>query len=78
MGLSLSDNGTTSPGYVWKPEPSSRGTSAILSSCLITLSLCLWKVLHLNLPRYEEKFWEEKKRKTLWLELGLIAPELVR
>ena len=34
----------------WRPEPDVRGTFSILSSCLITLGLCAWSALHLNVP----------------------------
>lgn len=61
---------------VWKPEPNFRGTWRILSSCLITLSLCLLKAVHLNLPVYDET-WQQTGRKMGWVLLGLLAPEMV-
>lgn len=33
----------------WRPEPKYRGTYSILSSCLITMALCVWSAVHLNL-----------------------------
>jgi hypothetical protein len=61
----------------WRPEPDQRGTWSIVSSCLVTLTLCLWTALHLNIPRRgtaSKQAW----RKTGWLIIGLLAPEFVR
>jgi len=60
----------------WQPEPLSRGTFSILSSSLITLSLCLWTAVHLNIPG-EGMGSHQKWYKVLWLILGLMAPEVV-
>jgi hypothetical protein len=76
-----SSNTTTS----WMPEPKTRGTWGILSSCIITLSLCVWTAVHLNVPEHRKvrlepwQFWKNPQlhRKVLWLLLGLLAPEIV-
>ncbi|KAH8682576.1 hypothetical protein BX600DRAFT_448867 [Xylariales sp. PMI_506] len=60
----------------WQPEPSSRGTFNILSTCLLTLSLCIWTALHLNIPG-QGKANHQKWRKAKWLAIGLLAPEVV-
>ncbi|RSL50952.1 hypothetical protein CEP53_008616 [Fusarium sp. AF-6] len=39
----------------WEPEPTQRGTFSILSTCLVTLSLCVWTAVHLNIPSREER-----------------------
>lgn len=65
-------NGTSS----WVPEPNGRGTWSLLSTCLITISLCVWSAVHLNVPQHQKthsQYW----RKVKWLFLGLFAPELV-
>jgi hypothetical protein len=60
----------------WQPEPTSRGTFSIISSCIITTSLCVWRAVHLNIPGPNEK---NRKifAKLTWLLLGLFAPEVV-
>lgn len=61
---------------VWHPEPQGRGTYAILSSCLLTMGLCVWTTVHLNLSTHKKtvnQFW----RRVGWLVLGLFAPEMV-
>ena len=52
----------------WKPEPNRRGTFGILSTCLVTLSLCVWTAIHLNIPSSEERFTEEPRDQTGGLE----------
>lgn len=47
-------NGTISPTAQWKPDPSIRGTSSILQSCIATLILAVWSAVHLNVPEIEE------------------------
>jgi hypothetical protein len=39
----------------WEPEPTRRGTFQILSTCVITLSLCVWTAVHLNIPSSKER-----------------------
>ena len=60
----------------WKPSPLTRGTFDILSTCLITLVLCVWTAVHLNVPRPADH-WRPIWRKFGWLVLTLLAPELV-
>ena len=69
-------NGTTAPPVNWQPDASTRGTTDILSTCLITLGICLWSALHLNIPRYG-KSSQQKWYKCGWLLVGLFAPEMV-
>ena len=69
-------NGTIPPPVNWEPDASTRGTSDILSACLITLGLCLWSALHLSIPRHG-KSSQQKWYKCGWLALGLFAPEMV-
>lgn len=73
---------------VWHPPPEHRGSFTILSTCIITLALCIWTSLHLNIPEHQPKktrsSWNPKAwvtrqqwRKVSWLVLGLLAPEMV-
>ncbi|KAH4038915.1 hypothetical protein HBH92_154450 [Parastagonospora nodorum] len=60
----------------WGAEPRYRGTYSILSSCIITIGLCVWTAVHLNVPEHGKvvpQFW----RKVKWLAIGLFAPEMV-
>lgn len=60
----------------WQSTPNSRGTFDILSTCIITMLLCVWTAVHLNVPP-PGSFWEPKLRKIRWLILALLAPEMV-
>lgn len=60
----------------WTPEPKGRGTWTLLSSCVITIALCAWTALHLNVPEHGTS-GRQWLRKTKWLMLGLTAPEMV-
>lgn len=42
--------GNITSGFTWEPQPERRGTFGIISSCFVTLALCTWKIVHLNLP----------------------------
>jgi hypothetical protein len=48
-------NGSTSHIATWKAEPNHRGTYGILMTCLITLGLCLWTAVHLNISSSDDK-----------------------
>lgn len=69
-------NGTIAPPVNWQPNASTRGTADVLSTCLITLGLCLWSALHLNIPQHG-KSSRQKWYKCGWLVLGLLAPEML-
>lgn len=46
----LHQNSTTQT-VSWQQEPRTRGTFRLLISCVITLSLCVWTAIHLNIVR---------------------------
>ena len=62
-------------GYV--SDPDARGTLSIFFSCLLTLSLCVWSSVHLNLPKHDESDFEYSWRYFKWSLLGIFGPELV-
>lgn len=68
-------NNATDPH--WEPEPDRRGTFGIISTCLVTLGLCVWTAMHLNIPNHKEGTWLPLLRKVGWVLLGLLSPELV-
>ncbi|KAK1753845.1 hypothetical protein QBC47DRAFT_385061 [Echria macrotheca] len=76
------DFGVASNETVWRPEPATRGTFGLLSSCVITMILCIWTSLHLNIPDVDEpriKYLPplHTLRKAWWVLVGLFAPEVV-
>src|SRR4051812_45670634 len=58
-------------------EPDGRGTFGILKSCVITLVLCVYTALHLNIPPANSSTTFLIWRKTKWILVGLFAPEVV-
>lgn len=61
----------------WEAEPATRGTFTILSTCIITLSLCVWNSVHLNLPGNDRGYWSKVSRRLLWITGALFAPEFL-
>lgn len=53
----------------WTPEPNGRGTMSILWTCLFTVFLCTWTVVHPSVR------WATWKRKILLLLGALLVPE---
>lgn len=76
MALTLFGDPAANDTVGWVPEPNTRGTFSILWTCLVTLFLCVWSALHLNIPA-KTTFTSKVLRRTQWLVLALLAPELV-
>ncbi|KAI0553248.1 hypothetical protein F4679DRAFT_532525 [Xylaria curta] len=66
---------STLVGFV--SDPDGRGTLSLLFSCLLTLALCVWSAVHLNLPEYNESELHYLYRYLKWSILGVFGPELV-
>jgi hypothetical protein len=74
--LEIFGNITANDTVRWQPEPTTRGTFGVLSSCLITISLYIWTAVHLNVLEHNGEF-RQLLRKEKWLLIGLLAPEMV-
>jgi hypothetical protein len=61
----------------WQSAQNERGTIDILWSCASTLFICVWVMMHLNIPSRRDRKWTIYLRKAKWLVLGVLAPELV-
>lgn len=64
------------PRRGWVGSPNERGTLDIVWSCVSTLVICLWSMLHLNIPSPKDTYWTIFWRKSRWLVLGILAPEV--
>ena len=62
-------------GYVGQPDY--RGTIDIIWSCLITLGICVWAMLHLNVPARTDSEFTLILRRSRWMLIAVLAPELV-
>ena len=65
--------GPTEPVYV--RDPSGRGTVGLLTSCIFTLTLCVWTALHLNIFPEDTSWRQRMLHKSIWAALALFAPE---
>jgi hypothetical protein len=70
-----SENSTATPE--WHANATKRGTWAIYQSCIVTIFLCVWTTIHLNVPRPHEKKHKQLWRRFRWSFLTVIAPEIV-
>ncbi|KAM0705721.1 hypothetical protein Q7P35_007081 [Cladosporium inversicolor] len=70
-----SENSTAQPE--WHPNAVQRGTWAIYQTCIITIILCVWTTIHLNVPRPGDKSSRQTWRRIGWSLLTIIAPEVV-
>lgn len=61
----------------WVSGPSYRSTMSIISSCVLTMGLCVWSALHLNIPPAREAVTQYWMRIIKWVLVGILAPELV-
>ncbi|KAN0076542.1 hypothetical protein V8E54_006684 [Elaphomyces granulatus] len=61
----------------WISEPSGRGTASVLYTCLITIFLCIWSAMHINIPERNKSKMENFFYKVEIAVLAIIAPEAV-
>ena len=61
----------------WVPQPNQRGTMDIIWSCVSTLFICVWAILHLNVPAAQDNEVRIFFRRFRWMLLMIFAPELV-
>ncbi|PNS16453.1 hypothetical protein CAC42_187 [Sphaceloma murrayae] len=71
----LNNTDTLETGWISQPE--SRGTMDILWACSSTLFICVWVMLHLNIPARDDSFLIVVVRKLKWFVMSMLAPELV-
>jgi len=62
-------------GYVSDPEE--RGTASLVISCVMTVFLCAWFSLHLNLPQRLDSVYNALLRTLKWIIAIVYAPEVV-
>ncbi|KAK6529590.1 hypothetical protein TWF281_008761 [Arthrobotrys megalospora] len=61
----------------WVGDPDGRGTFSLVSSCVITLTLCVWSALHLNVPPEGTSLKKAAFTRAKWVVFGIFAPELL-
>ena len=68
-------NSSTLVGFT--PSPTQRGTLDILWSCLFTVFLCIWIVVHPNIPPPGASRWHRFLDRIVQIILAALAPELI-
>ncbi|KAJ9651069.1 hypothetical protein H2198_009648 [Neophaeococcomyces mojaviensis] len=61
----------------WVDQPKTRGTFDVILSCLLTVFLCCWTVVHPAVARPGSSKWRRILDKTVCLLVAAIAPEVV-
>lgn len=61
----------------WYSAPNFRGTWDLIVSCVLTLVICVWSALHLNVPAETSRLRDRNIRRLRWILLGIFAPEVV-
>ena len=59
----------------WTSQPDGRGTLDILWSCVLTISLCSWSIMCLNVPGRSESSRQILWRKICLTILGILIPD---
>ncbi|KAI9819457.1 MAG: hypothetical protein M1827_006905 [Pycnora praestabilis] len=61
----------------WVDQPNGRGTIDIMWSCIVTIFLCSWSVLCMNIPAAGQSRWHILMNKLLWMLFAIFFPEVV-
>ena len=61
----------------WVSDPNGRGTITLLTSCLLTLGLCVWSAMHLDIPPRRISHIRLWLLYFKWSIIGVLGPELV-
>jgi|ERR1700733_14498236 hypothetical protein len=61
----------------WVGSPGGRGTWDLLYSCGFTILLCVYTAIHLNIPSPDDTKFTFWLRKTKWVAIAILAPEVV-
>lgn len=61
----------------WTSGPDGRGTLDIIWSCVVTMVLCSWSILCMNMPGPKESRMQILWRKLSLTALGVLCPEII-
>lgn len=60
----------------WIDQPDGRGTFNLIWTCFVTVMLCSWSELFLNVPPVGKTRWYNFRTKPMWMILTIILPEV--
>ena len=61
----------------WVPGLDGRGTLDLVLSCVLTMFLCVYSAMHINVPGPQDRPWKVYLQLFKWGLIGLFAPEVV-
>ena len=61
----------------WMAGANTRGTADVLYTCVVTIVLCVWTSVHMNIPAPGDHPSRTVWRKIKWTIYGLLGPEIV-
>lgn len=70
----MSNNATI---YGWVSSGNDRGTMDIIWDCLVTIGLCCWTAVCVNVPTKREKHWVGLLNKLGLACLGMLGPDFL-
>lgn len=73
LSNSTNDEGTRG----WVAQSNDRGTFDIVVSCAITIFLCIWTTVCVNVPAPERGTWSIFRDRLYMFYLGLAGPEII-
>ena len=71
----MSTSNSTDARLGWVNSPDGRGTIDIIWGCILTIFLCVWTVLTLNVPAPDTTLWAFTRMKMKWAIIALFGPE---
>lgn len=71
----MSATNSTDARLGWVNSPDGQGTIDIIWGCALTIFLCVWTVLTLNVPAPDTTLWAFTKTKLKWAIIALFGPE---
>lgn len=81
MNSTASNHGNTTAPYEgtrgWVPQSNNRGTLDILISCAITIFLCIWTCVCVNVPAPGRGVWDIFRDRWHMFCLGMLGPEFI-
>jgi hypothetical protein len=60
----------------WATTSNIRSASSLLWTCVLTLAICVYTVIHINVPPPNETQCRYFLRKTKWVVIAILAPEV--
>ncbi|KAK3176099.1 hypothetical protein OEA41_007421 [Lepraria neglecta] len=71
----MSAGNSTDRRLGWQSSPNAQGTIDIIWGCMLTIFLCVWTVLTLNVPARDTTKWAFTRTKIKWATIALFGPE---